>query len=139
MTNTGIHAIEVYTPRHVVRSVDLESAHGVAGKYTRGMGMIENCACDEDEDAVSMALTVVRRLVEARGIAYGDIGMLQVGSESLLDRSKSIKSHLMSLFGDCVDVEGTDCYHACYGGTAALIACLNWAESSAFDDVVLFR
>ena len=95
--------------------------------------MRESSACDEDEDAVSMALTVVRRLVEANGVDYGRVGMLQVGSESLLDRSKSIKSHLMSLFGEHTNVEGTDCYHACYGGTAAVISCVNWVESTAYD------
>lgn len=133
MGSVGIHAIEVYTPRHSVRASDLEKDHGVEGKYTRGLCMVENCACDEDEDAVSMALTVFRRLVENRNIGYDNIGMVQVGSESLLDRSKSIKSHIMSLFGSNTDVEGTDCYHACYGGTAALIACVNWAESTSYD------
>ena len=33
----------------------------------------------------------------------------------------------------CADVEGVDTYHACYGGTAALLACSNWAESRAWD------
>ena len=58
----------------------------------------------------------------------------QVGSESLLDRSKSIKSHLMALFPpDCANVEGVDAYQACYGGTAALLACTNWVGSEAWD------
>jgi hydroxymethylglutaryl-CoA synthase len=57
-----------------------------------------------------------------------------VGSESLLDRSKSIKSHLMALFPTgCANVEGVDAYQACYGGTAALLACTNWVESEAWD------
>ena len=44
--------------------------------------------------------------------------MLQVSSESLLDRSKSIKSYLMELFDrGCTNIEGADNYHACYGGT----------------------
>ena len=61
--------------------------------------------------------------------------MLQVSSESLLDRSKSIKSHLMALFEPhgCTNIEGVDNYHACYGGTAALFTCTNWVESSAWD------
>ena len=47
---------------------------------------------------LSMALTAVRRLVEGCGVRWEDVGMVQVGSESLLDRSKSLKSHLMALF-----------------------------------------
>ena len=58
----------------------------------------------------------------------------QVGSESLLDRSKSIKSHLMALFPPGrANVEGVDAYQACYGGTAALLACTNWVGSEAWD------
>ena len=108
--HAGLHALEVYVPRHAVSAAELETAHGVPGKYTVGLRMAEWAACDEDEDVVSMALTAVRRLVEAQGLRYEDVGMLQVGTESLLDRSKSVKSHLMALFAphSCANVEGID-------------------------------
>ena len=132
--HAGIHALEVYTPRHCARAAELEAAHGVAGKYTEGLLMREWAACDEDEDVASMALTAVRRLVEGRGVRWEDVGMVQVGSESLLDRSKSLKSHLMALFpAGAANVEGVDAYHACYGGTASLLACANWVGSEAWD------
>ena len=76
----GIHALEVYTPRHAVDAAELEKAHDVPGKYTEGLMMREWSACDEDEDVVTMALTAVRRLVERCGVRWEDIGMLQVGS-----------------------------------------------------------
>jgi len=59
----------------------------------------------------------------------------QVGSESLLDRAKSIKSNVMALFEahGATDIQGTDQYNACYGGTAALLNCINWVQSSAWD------
>ena len=102
----GIHAIEVYVPRHCVQADALEMEHDCKGKYTDGLQMQQWGACDEDEDVVSMARTAVRRLVEKQGLAWEDIGMLNVGTESLLDRSKSIKSHLMDLFPpDVVTVE----------------------------------
>ena len=94
----GIHAIEVYVPRHCVQADALEVEHDCKGKYTDGLQMQQWGACDEDEDVVSMARTAVRRLVEKQGLAWEDIGMLNVGTESLLDRSKSFKSHLMDLF-----------------------------------------
>ena len=94
----GIHAIEVYVPRHCVQADALEVEHNCKGKYTEGLQMRQWVACDEDEDVVSMARTAVRRLVEKQGLAWEDIGMLNVGTESLLDRSKSIKTHLMDLF-----------------------------------------
>jgi len=130
----GIHAIEVYVPRHCVQADALEVEHDCKGKYTDGLQMRQWGACDEDEDVVSMARTAVRRLVEKQGLAWEDIGMLNVGTESLLDRSKSIKSHLMDLFPPGVfDVEGVDYYHACYGGTASLFACTNWVGCEAWD------
>ena len=82
-----------------------------------------------------MALTAVSRLLAGHNLCHEDVGMMQVGSESLLDRSKSIKSQLMMLFEPhgCSNVEGVDNYNACYGGTAALLACTNWADSAAWD------
>ena len=78
--HVGIHALEIYTPRHVIDAAELEAAHDVPGKYTEGLMMREWSACDEDEDVVTMALTAVRRLVERCGVRWEDIGMLQVGS-----------------------------------------------------------
>lgn len=42
------------------------------------------------------------------GIDLRDVGRLEVGSESIVDKSKSIKSFLMQLFAECgnYDVEG---------------------------------
>ena len=133
--HVGIHALEVYTPRQCGRAIDLERLHQVEGKYTKGPMMHEFAVCDEDEDIVSMALTVVHRLMRQHNIPYEDVGMLQVGSESLLDRAKSIKSHIMQLFEESGNhnVEGVDTYHACYGGTAALLQCRNWVESRSWD------
>jgi len=58
-----------------------------------------------------------------------------VGTESLVDKSKSIKSMLMRLFKESgnSNVEGVDSTNACYGGTAALFNSTAWLESSAWD------
>ena len=82
VADVGIHALEVYTPRHCVRAADLEVAHGCAGKYTHGLRMRESSTCDEDEDVASMAMSAVRRLLDKRGVRRRDVGMLMVGSES---------------------------------------------------------
>jgi len=131
----GLHAIEMYTPRHAVKAKVLEKAHGVDGKYTAGLMMNEFCGTGEDEDPVSIALTSLSRLMYKYNCKFEEVGMLYVGSESLLDRSKSIKSNLMMLFNEhnCYDVEGTDTYNACYGGTAALLNCMNWVTCPSWD------
>eukprot|EP00116_Pleurobrachia_bachei_P002974 sb/3463236/ len=73
--------------------------------------------------------------MEKHNIAYSDIGHLQVGTETLQDKSKAVKTVLMELFvkhGNS-DIEGVDCLNACYGGTAALFNAINWVESSSWD------
>lgn len=50
-----------------------------------------------------------------------------------MDKSKSVKSVLMQLFGDNANLEGVDTVNACYGGTNALFNSVNWVESSAWD------
>jgi len=131
----GIHAIEMYVPRHAVKAATLEKAHGVEGKYTSGLMMTEFCGTGEDEDPVSIALTAVSRLMYRYNVKFEEVGMMYVGSESLIDRSKSIKSNLMMLFNEhnCFDVEGCDTYNACYGGTAALLNTMNWVTSASWD------
>ena len=133
--DVGIHHMELYHPGYMVEQSDMERFHGAPGKYTAGLGQEAITFCGDDEDAVSMAMTVVRRLMERADIDWSTIGRLEVGTESLLDRSKSIKTHLMRLFEahGCHDIEGIDTYSACYGGTAALFNTVSWCQSEAWD------
>jgi len=78
-------------------------------------------------------LTVVQRLFQRQGYSPKDFGRLEVGTESILDRSKGVKTVLMQLFGDCTDLEGIDTMNACYGGTSALFNAVQWVESSSWD------
>ena len=73
--------------------------------------------------------------MEKYSISYSDIGRLEVGTETIIDKSKSVKSVLMQLFEDSgnTSVEGLDTTNACYGGTNALFNSLNWLESSSWD------
>lgn len=91
--------------------------------------------CNAREDAISMALTVVEKLFKRINKKYDIIGRLDVGSESNVDKSKSIKTHLMTLFekDQNYNVEGVDNINACYGGTASIFNIINWMESSYWD------
>lgn len=55
--------------------------------------------------------------------------MVVVGTESQIDKSKSVKTTLMPLFGNNTFIEGVDCKNACYGGTQALIHAIDWVYS----------
>ena len=84
-----------------------------------------------------MAMTVLRQLMDRHAIPASQIGRLEVGTESELDASKSIKSFLMMVLQEddpsATDVEGCDSLHACFGGTAAVQNAVNWVESRSWD------
>jgi len=73
--------------------------------------------------------------MKVNNIPYSWIGRVEVASETILDHSKAIKTHLMSLFeaSGNSDVEGIDSMNACYAGTNALFNSTAWVESSAWD------
>lgn len=77
--------------------------------------------------------TVTKSLLDKYQIPTSSIGRIDVGTETLIDKSKSVKTVLMDLFGDNTDIEGIDSKNACYGGTAALFNAVNWIESSSWD------
>ncbi|QIW95161.1 hypothetical protein AMS68_000679 [Peltaster fructicola] len=130
----GIKAIELYFPSQCVDQSELEKFDGVsAGKYTIGLGQTKMSFCDDREDIYSMALTTLSSLIKKYNIDTKNIGRLEVGTETLLDKSKSVKTVLMQLFPDNTNIEGVDTVNACYGGTNALFNAVNWVESSAWD------
>lgn len=61
------------------------------------------------------------------------MGRLEVGTETLVDKSKSTKTVLMDLFPGNSDIEGATIVNACYGGTAALLNAFTWVESDGWD------
>ena len=91
--------------------------------------------CDDREDIYSIALTTVKQFMEQNGIDPRSIGRLEVGTETILDKAKSIKSVLMQLFvpSGNTDILGVDTMNACYGGTNALFNAINWVESRGWD------
>ncbi|KUJ20562.1 putative hydroxymethylglutaryl-CoA synthase [Mollisia scopiformis] len=132
--NIGIKAIELYFPSQCVDQAELEKFDGVSqGKYTIGLGQTKMSFCDDREDIYSFALTVLSNLLSKYKIDTNSIGRLEVGTETILDKSKSVKSVLMQLFGDNTNIEGVDTVNACYGGTNALFNAVNWVESSGWD------
>lgn len=134
--NVGIKAIEIYFPSQCVDQAELEKFDGVSqGKYTIGLGQTKMSFCDDREDIYSFALSTVASLLEKYSIDPKSIGRLEVGTETLLDKSKSVKSVLMQLFQESgnTNIEGVDTVNACYGGTNALFNAINWVESSAWD------
>ena len=134
--NIGIKYAELYFPSTYVSQEKLEIFDNVsAGKYTIGLGQKKMGFCGDQEDINSLSLTVLHNLLEKNNIDPNNVGRLEVGTETIIDKSKSVKTVLMTLFEDCgnTDIEGVDTTNACFGGTAALFNAINWVESSSYD------
>jgi hydroxymethylglutaryl-CoA synthase len=105
------------------------------GKYTIGLGQQAMACVTDREDINSITLTCVNNLMNKNKIQPQQIGRLEVGSETLIDKAKSLKTVLMSLFRGSgnFDIEGVTSINACYGATNALFNSLNWVQSQAWD------
>lgn len=134
--NVGIIAMDIYFPFCYVDQTNLEEFNGVSkGKYTVGLGQNKMAFCNDREDIASICLTVTDRLLKKYQINTKDIGFMMIGTETMIDKSKSVKTVLMDLFKDSgnTDIEGVHATNACYGGTASLFHAIDWIESSSWD------
>ena len=134
--NLGIIDIEIYFPRYYISQYELEEYDKIPhGKYTVGLGQINMSFVDDNEDINSMCLTVLDKLIKKNNISLSQISRIEVGTETLIDKSKSVKTHLMDLFKDSSnnDIEGITVINACYGGISALLNSFNWLYSEFYD------
>ena len=135
-SNVGILGMEVYFPQLYVDQEDLEAFDKAGkGKYTIGLGQAKMSFVNDREDVNSISMTCLKNLMQKYSVDPKQVGLLEVGTETLLDKSKSLKTQLMSLFRESGnhDVEGVTSIHACYGATNAIFNTLNWVESNAWD------
>jgi len=129
MSEVGILGIECYFPLRCIDMPVLAAADNVpAGKYTAGLGQTKMSFCGDAEDVASLSLTVVKRLMEKYNVDPRNVGRVEVGTETIIDHSKSVKSTLMQLFPENPFIEGCDQVNACYGGTNALFNALDWCK-----------
>ncbi|KAG6831620.1 hypothetical protein H0H87_004682 [Tephrocybe sp. NHM501043] len=134
--DVGVLAMEAYFPLRCISEADLEEFDGVPkGKYTIGLGQEYMAWPDDREDINSFMLNAVAGLLKKYNIDPKSIGRIDVGTETIIDKSKSVKTTLMDLFAEAgnFDIEGIDSKNACYGSTAALFNAINWIESSSWD------
>ena len=63
----------------------------IEGKYTVGLGQQRMAVVSDREDVNSMALSVFDKLVQSFKVDLKNVGRLEVGTETLVDKSKSVK------------------------------------------------
>jgi hydroxymethylglutaryl-CoA synthase len=128
----GIEALAIAVPRRYVDIEDLARARGVdPAKYTSGLGAREMAVADPGEDSVALAATAAARLLRSNDVDPSRIGMLVVGTETGVDHSKPVASHVQGLLKLPRTMRVFDTQHACYGGTAGLMAAVEWIASGA--------
>jgi hydroxymethylglutaryl-CoA synthase len=133
-TRTGIHAIGLAIPRRFVDMTDLARARGVEpDKYIHGLGAREMAVAEPGEDTVALAALAARRALAASGLGADQLGMLVVGTETGVDHSKPVASFVHGLLELPRAMRVYDTQHACYGGTAGLMAAVDWIASGAAD------
>jgi len=129
-TSVGIEALAVALPRRTLHLEDLARARGVdPAKYIAGLGVREMAVTDPGEDTVALAATAARRLIESNRVDPASIGMLAVGTETGVDHSKPVASFVQGLVELPRQMRVFDVQHACYGGTAAIMAAAEWIAS----------
>jgi hydroxymethylglutaryl-CoA synthase len=128
----GIEALAIAVPRRYVDIEDLARARGVEpAKYTAGLGAREMAVADPGEDSVSLAASAASRLIQRHAVDTSRVGMLVVGTETGVDHSKPVASHVQGLLKLPRSMRTFDAQHACYGGTAGLMAAVEWIASGA--------
>lgn len=128
----GIDAIGIALPRRYIDMADLARARGVdPAKYVLGLGAKEMAVAEPGEDTVSLAALAARRALAASGVDPARLGMLVVGTETGVDHSKPVASFVHGLLDLPRDMRVFDTQHACYGGTAGLMAAIEWLASGS--------
>jgi 3-hydroxy-3-methylglutaryl CoA synthase len=127
--NVGIQHLEVYLPGLRVAKRDAVPF----SKYplSEGDEAESLTVLPSDEDVISMALTVVRDLMERTGIGWDSVGMIQVGTSTNVDRTKPIHSYISAMFNarGVHDIIGGDNTFACNAGMNALMHVASWMGS----------
>jgi hydroxymethylglutaryl-CoA synthase len=135
LARIGIDAMGVAVPRRYLDLGDLAVARGVPPeKYFHGLGVREMAIADPGEDTVSLAAAAARRALAAADLDPARLGMLVVGTETGVDHSKPVASFVHGLLGLPRAMRVYDTQHACYGGTAGLMAAVEWIASGAAGD-----
>jgi len=136
MTAVGIDAMEISTGK---LKLDLAETFAPAqgddpGKYTKGLGLHASSFPDVHEDIVTMAANAAHRLMDRKGLEPGDIGRIDVATESSFDNSKPVSTYVAGCLekvydGDFHHANKGERKFACISGTQSLDDAYNWIQA----------
>jgi hydroxymethylglutaryl-CoA synthase len=132
MPTIGIDAVALAVPEGYLDLADLAEVRGVpAGKFIDGLGVTRMAVARSHEDPVALAATAARRVLTSAKIDAATIGLCVVGTETAVDHSKPVAAYLHRLLGLPQQCRVFEAKHACFGGTAGLLAALDWIASGS--------
>jgi hydroxymethylglutaryl-CoA synthase len=100
-------------------------------KYVEGLGVSRMAVARAHEDPVSLAANAGRRLLASAGVDPASVGMCVAGTETAVDHSKPISAYLHRLLGLGDRCRVFEAKHACFGGTAGVLAAVDWIASGS--------
>jgi len=126
----GIERLNIYIPQYALRLTDLASARSIpAEKLTEGLGVREMAITPPCEDIVTLAASAGARLLRAGDVDPDEIGMLVVATETGIDHAKPVGIVVHDLLGIGRRCRVYETKHACFAGTAALMAAADWVRA----------
>jgi hydroxymethylglutaryl-CoA synthase len=130
MIQAGIEALGVAVPGTYLDLTDLAQARGIpSAKFTDGLGVKQMSVALASEDTVTLAARAAGMALE--GVDPHEIGLCIVGTETAVDHSKPVASFLQGLLGLPQHCRIYETKHACYGGTAGVMAALDWIRAGS--------
>jgi hydroxymethylglutaryl-CoA synthase len=128
--SVGIDRLAVYVPQYALPLAELARARGVPPeKLTAGLGVEEMAVPAPCEDVVTLAATAGARVLRAARVDPHEIGMLVVATETAVDHAKPVGIFVHELLGVGPRCRVYEIKHACYAGTAALMAAADWVRA----------
>ena len=129
--SVGIEQIYCYAPQYALPLAALAAARGVAlEKLPQGLGVQAMAIAPACEDVVTLAATAALRCLRAARVDPREIGMLVVATETGVDHAKPVAIFVHELVGVGPSCRVYEVKHACYGGTAALMAAADWVRAN---------
>ncbi len=128
--SAGIDRLAAYVPQYALPLEELARARGVPPeKLTQGLGVEEMAVPAPCEDVVTLGATAGARVLQAAGVDPREIGMLVVATETAVDHAKPVGIFIHELLGIGPRCRVYEVKHACYAGTAALMAAADWVRA----------
>lgn len=121
----GIDKISFYTPRYFLpMSVLADARHEDVNKFIIGLGQKEMAVAPKTEDAITMATNAAEKILDKEDCET--IELVIMATESGVDQSKAGAIYVHELLGINRFARAIEVKEACYGGTYALQAAVDF-------------